>query len=141
MSEGHLPPTPPGPDRGAWSDERVELVIGNLLRAGVLMSALVVAAGGLIYLFRHGREPALENRVFNSEPTAGRGPFALLRNAWETPGRGLIAIGLLLLIATPIARVVFAVVAFARQHDRTYVVVTLIVLAILLYSLFSGAIH
>ena len=44
----------------------------------------------------------------------------------------------MLLIATPIARVLFSVVAFALQRDRTYVVVTLIVLAVLLYSLIRG---
>ena len=49
--------------------------------------------------------------------------------------RGLIQFGLLLLIAVPVARVAFSVVAFALQRDRTYVVVTLIVLAVLLYGL------
>jgi uncharacterized membrane protein len=53
--------------------------------------------------------------------------------SWHS--RGLILFGLLLLIATPVARVAFSVVAFALQKDRTYVVVTLIVLAVLLYSL------
>ena len=52
--------------------------------------------------------------------------------------RGLIQLGLLLLIATPVARVAFSVFAFARQHDRTYVVVTLIVLSILIFSLAGG---
>ena len=55
-------------------------------------------------------------------------------------GRGVIQLGLLLLIATPIARVAFSVVGFALERDRMYVVFTLIVLAILLYSLLgSGA--
>ena len=53
-------------------------------------------------------------------------------------GRGLIQFGLLLLIATPVARVAFSVAAFAIQRDRLYVVVTLIVLAILTYSLAGG---
>jgi uncharacterized membrane protein len=52
-------------------------------------------------------------------------------------GRGLIPLGLLLLIATPVARVAFSVVAFARQRDATYVAITFTVLALLLYSLFS----
>jgi uncharacterized membrane protein len=47
----------------------------------------------------------------------------------------VIQFGLLLLIGTPIARVVFAVVAFAIQKDRTYVFISLIVLAALLYGL------
>lgn len=52
--------------------------------------------------------------------------------------RGVIQLGLLLLIATPVARVVFSVFAFALQQDRTYVIVTLIVLAVLIYSLAGG---
>ena len=52
--------------------------------------------------------------------------------------RAIIQLGLLLLIATPVARVVFSVYAFARQRDWVYVVVTLIVLGVLLYSLLSG---
>ena len=43
--------------------------------------------------------------------------------------------GLLLLIATPVARVAFSVAAFAEQRDRLYVVVTSIVLLLLIYSL------
>lgn len=50
-------------------------------------------------------------------------------------GRGLIQLGLLILIATPVARVVFSVFAFAQQKDRLSVGVTLLVLAILRYSL------
>jgi uncharacterized membrane protein len=53
-------------------------------------------------------------------------------------GRGLIQLGLLILIATPIARVAFSVVAFLYQRDWTYVVVTLIVLGLLVYSLLGG---
>jgi uncharacterized membrane protein len=49
------------------------------------------------------------------------------------------SLGILLLIATPVARVIFTVFAFAHERDWTYVVVTLIVLALLLYSL--GAWH
>jgi uncharacterized membrane protein len=53
-------------------------------------------------------------------------------------GRGLIQLGLLFLIATPIARVAFSIVGFAIERDRMYVVFTLIVLAILLYSLLGS---
>ena len=51
----------------------------------------------------------------------------------------VIQLGILLLIATPVVRVVFCVVGFARQRDRLYVAVSSLVLAILIYSLMSGA--
>ena len=53
-------------------------------------------------------------------------------------GQGLIQLGALLLIATPIARVAFSVYVFARQRDRLYIVVTLIVLILLLGSFLGG---
>lgn len=51
---------------------------------------------------------------------------------------GVIQLGLLLLVATPIARVALSLVAFMRQRDRRYVLITAIVLAILLFSLAGG---
>jgi uncharacterized membrane protein len=49
-----------------------------------------------------------------------------------------VQLGVLLLIATPVARVAFSALAFARQRDYTYVALTLFVLAVLLCSLFVG---
>ena len=54
-------------------------------------------------------------------------------------GQAIIQFGLLLLIATPVARVAFSAVGFAIERDSMYVVITLIVLAILLYSLFGSS--
>src|SRR3954466_9539473 len=113
----------PGP-----TDEQVEQVIGNLLRCGVLAAALVVVLGGIIYLARHGGEPVKDRGKFEPVEEEFRGPERILVTAWSLRGRGLIQLGLLLLIATPGARVVFSVFAFARQRDHVYVVITLIVL-------------
>ena len=49
--------------------------------------------------------------------------------------RSLIQFGLLLLIATPIARVAFSVIAFAVERDRLYVAFTIVVLMVLVWSL------
>ena len=62
----------------------------------------------------------------------------IVANACQLRGRGLIQLGLLLLIATPVLRVVIAAVAFALQRDRLYVAVSLIVLASLAYSMLVG---
>ena len=50
-----------------WTDQKVENVIGTLLRVGVLTSALVVLFGGAIYLARHGRS-TVDYRIFQGEP-------------------------------------------------------------------------
>jgi uncharacterized membrane protein len=120
-----------------WTDQYVEELIGNLLQTGVIVASAVVILGGGVYLFHHGLS-APQYHVFMGEPTDLRTLSGIVRDVLALRGRGIIQLGLLLLIATPIARVAFSVVAFALERDRLYVVVTLIVLAILLYSLTSG---
>jgi uncharacterized membrane protein len=119
------------------SDQKLERILGNLLRAGVMVSGAVVLAGGILYLFRHG-SAVPHYRVFNGEPSELRHVSRLVSEALALQGRGLIQFGLLLLVATPVARVLFSLVGFAIQRDRTYVAVTLIVLAVLIYGLSGG---
>ena len=120
-----------------WSDQRVEQVVGGLLRTGVILAGLVVLVGGVIYLFRHGAQLP-QYRVFHGEPAELRSLMGIVAEAAKLHGRGVIQLGLLLLIATPVARVMFSVFAFALQRDYLYVGVTLIVLVVLLYSLLGG---
>jgi uncharacterized membrane protein len=124
-----------------WRDRRIEVILGNLLRTGVLVSAAVVLLGASIYLSRHAHEPA-DYHVFRGEPSEYRTIRGVIQSVIVGRGRGqgLIQLGLLLLIATPIARVAFSVVGFAIERDRLYVVFTLIVLAILLYSFLGSGI-
>jgi uncharacterized membrane protein len=111
----------------------VEGLIGELLQAGVILASAVVVLGGIIYLARHGLS-APQYHIFRGESTDLRELSGIMREVLALQGRAIIQLGLLLLIATPIARVAFSVAAFAIERDRLYVVVTLIVLAILLYS-------
>jgi uncharacterized membrane protein len=123
-------------DRG-WTDRRMDLVIGNLLRSGVVLSALIVLFGAVIYLVRHGHSPT-EYRVFRGEPSDLRSVRGILRDAIALQGKGIIQLGLLFLIATPVARVAFSIFGFAEEHDRMYVVVASIVLLVLAYSLIGS---
>ena len=102
----------------------------------MIFAAGVVAVGGVLYLIRYGGA-APNYQVFHGEPTNLRGLAGILTDVVTLHRRALIQLGLLLLIATPIARVVFSVFAFAKQRDYTYVIVTLIVLGVLMYSLFG----
>lgn len=103
---------------------KMETTIGNLLRAGVITAAAIVFMGGMVYLFRHGFD-AVNYHVFQRAPSY---PFFFR-------GRGLIQLGLLILIATPIARVALSILAFARQRDKLYTIITIIVFCILMYSI------
>jgi uncharacterized membrane protein len=119
------------------NDERVEALIANLLRAGVLISALVVIGGAVPYLATHARAH-VSYRTFRGEPDNLKSVPGIIHTAFSGDPLGIMQLGLLLLIATPIARVMFSAVAFAMEGDLMYVGYTLIVLAVLLYSLFGS---
>jgi uncharacterized membrane protein len=121
----------------AWSDQRIEHTIGNLLRAGVLASALVVFVGAVLYVMQHGPAPT-DYHVFRGEPSDLRTLSGILHSAFALHGRGVIQLGLVLLIFTPVARVAFSIWGFLEEHDRMYVAFTIIVLVVLLYSLFGS---
>ncbi len=121
-----------------WTDERVDTVIGRLLQTGVLLASLVVLAGGILYLFRYGgTHPSYAQ--FSGEPGPLHTLGGIASSARALESRGIIQFGLVLLVATPVARVVFSVFAFILERDWTYVLVTLLVLAILSYSLVAGS--
>ena len=117
-----------------WNEKRVESVIGRLLQLGVISAALVVMIGGALYLVRGG-EPSSHYHLFTGEREDLRTVSGVLDNLRAPTPRVIIQLGLLLLILTPISRVAFSVCAFALEKDYLYVVVTLVVLAILMYSL------
>jgi len=112
------------------TDTRLEVIVGNLLRIGVMIAAAVVTAGGVWYLADYGGT-APDYRQFHPDV---RGVSAL---ASLPSSEACILLGLLLLIATPLARVVFSLVAFALERDRLYVGFTLAVLVVMVYSLAS----
>ncbi len=125
----------PRPPR--WTDQRVEQLVGNLLRIGVMTAAAVVLIGGIYYLARDGSQTR-DYHIFHSEPSDLRSIKGVFDDAMSGRSVGIIQLGLLILLATPVARVVFSIAAFALLRDRMYVGVTLIVLAVLMYSLFAG---
>jgi uncharacterized membrane protein len=115
-------------------DKDAEEVIGNLLQAGVILAAAVVLFGGILYLVRHGSAPT-HYRTFLGEPEELRHIPSILREIVTFRASAIIQLGLLILIATPVARVAFSVWAFAKERDWMYVAFTLIVLSLLIYSL------
>jgi uncharacterized membrane protein len=120
-----------------WSDEQVDQLIGNLLRVGVMVAAIVAAIGGAMYLTQHGNQLA-DYREFRGEPSELRSVRGIVRSTLALHSPAIVQLGLLLLIATPVARVAFSLVAFLLQRDRVYVIVTSVVLALLLFSLTGG---
>jgi uncharacterized membrane protein len=124
------------PGQSSTNDTAVERLVSAVLRGGVLVAATVTAAGGVLYLARHGSDP-VDYRVFNGEPASLRSLGGIILGAASLRAEWVIAAGLLLLIATPIARVAVLLAVFLRERDRLYVAVSAVVLAVLLLSLFD----
>jgi len=120
-----------------WYEQRTEIVIAYLLRAGVMTAAVVVLVGAALFLGAHPTAH-VDYRTFHGLPATLRTVHGIVHAALFRDSRAIIQLGLLVLIATPIVRVMFSVAAFAIEGDRMYVLFTLIVLAVLLYSLFGS---
>jgi uncharacterized membrane protein len=130
--------TPLNRAQSKWTDERVEGILGTLLQSGVIISGLVVLAGGILYLLRYGHDP-VHYESFAADRERLRSLRDVAVNAMHGDARAIVECGLLLLIATPVARVAFSIIGFSLERDRLYFVLTLIVFLILIYSLFGGA--
>jgi uncharacterized membrane protein len=120
---------------------QVELLISVLLRVGVSVSLAVVVLG-TVFTFVHHRE-YLKDRTAMPEVTGEAAKFPhtvgqVLSGVRDLQGRSIVMLGLLLLIATPVMRVAVSIFAFVYEHDRTYVVITAVVLALLLLSFVLG---
>ena len=123
--------------RHGISEKRFESVMGMMLRAGVSLAAAVVLAGGVLYLVRHGAAKP-DYTSFHGEADGLRSLRAILGAAAAGRAPGLIQLGLLILVATPVARVAFSVIAYVSERVWLYTAVTLVVLGILVYSLTSA---
>jgi uncharacterized membrane protein len=118
------------------NDQRLEIAMGLMLRVGVTVAALVVLAGGVLYLSQSSR-PIPDYSHFHGAPAAYEHVTAILAGALRIESKSLIQFGILLLIATPISRVLFGVVGFTVMKDRLYAAVSAIVLIVLLLSFFT----
>lgn len=116
------------------NDGALEIVLGRLLRFGVLVSAAIVGVGGLFLLISRGSWTP-DFRTFHSTVSPLHSVPGILREAFALRADGIVQTGLLVLIATPVLRVVFSLFGFARQRDWLYVALTLLVLSVLAVGL------
>lgn len=120
---------PSGPRRASLD---MNAVIGWILQGGVLLSSAVICLGLGLLLVHPAQLSSLNALAFPK--TLGQVKDELL----ALQPQALIAVGLLLLIATPVIRVTISIFAFAKEHDRRYVVITTVVLLILITSFLLG---
>jgi uncharacterized membrane protein len=116
------------------TDDNLEIAIGRMLQTGVLLAAAVVLAGGVLYLL-HASGPRPNYSHFHGVAEVLRTPSGIWHGLLHGDAESVIQFGLLLLIATPVVRVILAGVGFLMERDRLYFWVSATVLAVLLYSL------
>jgi uncharacterized membrane protein len=119
------------------TDQDLDVSVAGMLRFGVTLAALVVFLGGVL-LLRHPWTPTPDFSHFEVGDKNLTNLQGIFHEVMQLKGRSIIQLGLVILIATPVARVAFCVVGFARQRNRLYVVVSVLVLLILAYSLSKG---
>jgi uncharacterized membrane protein len=115
-------------------DQQLEQLVGKILRIGVVISTLITLMGGALYLAGHGGS-RVDYRVFRGEPLSLRRVSDIAVDAAALHPRGIMQLGLVLLLATPLMRVFLSACSFALQKDVLYMVVTLMVFSVLLFSL------
>jgi len=116
-----------------FDDRRMETIMGRLLQVGVLLASFVMLAGGILYVrTHHGETPSY--RTFVSEPQTLRHFGGIAHGIASGNPAAVIQLAVLLLIATPVARVVFALISFGIERDKLYIFVSALVLAVLLYG-------
>ena len=122
-------------DKQLEGHDPMELVIGNILRWGVIVAAVVGVLGAMGELIIRGTATP-DFRRFTGD--AATGLPAIYHGVMQGHSRAIMQLGIALLIATPIVRVGLSLFAFAREKDRTYVIITSMVLLLLLYGLLGG---
>ena len=114
-------------------ESKLEARLGAVLRYGVYIAAFVIFVGACVYLYSHWNEIP-DYTIFKGMPLEYTSIEGILRNVFKLNGEAILQLGVLLLIAVPVARVFASIFAFAQRGDYMYVVISLIVFIILLIS-------
>ncbi len=119
------------------TDYDMQQLIGQVLRYGVLISGVVAIIGGGWYLYQQG-SGIPDYKTFHGEGEGYTSLTGIIKGLRNGSASEIIQLGVVILIATPIVRIGFSLVAFAFEKDKLYVLITLIVLSIILFSTFGG---
>jgi len=121
----------------SFKDTDMQAVIGWVLRIGVIVSISIVFFGGIIFLYRHGQE-VVDHRKFTGIPDFIQSFKGIIHGIFTFRGQAIIQFGIILLIATPILRVIFSTIGFVLEKDKLYIFISLLVLLIIFASMLSG---
>lgn len=117
----------------AIEDQRLDKAVSIVLRSGVILAATLVLIGGIAFLAGHSQD-SWDYRKFHPAPAGLVSIRGVVHGAFTGDQAYIIQLGLLILIATPVIRVLTCAIGFTLERDWTYAIVSLIVLAFLMFS-------
>lgn len=119
-------------------DHDIEQFIGLQLRFGVLLSSFIVLSGGVLYLIQSGNLLLPHYQQFEGTKAGLTSLSDIWQNVMQIKAKGIIQLGVVLLILTPILRIFFSLIGFILEKDRMYILITLVVLSVMMVSIFGG---
>ncbi|WP_321436836.1 DUF1634 domain-containing protein [uncultured Bacteroides sp.] len=119
-------------------DRDLQRIIGTLLRIGVVSASIIALIGGVIYLSVHGMESMPDYSKFHNEAPIYTHLSGIISGVLSLNARSIMQLGVVVLIMTPIMRVICSLFSFGMEKDRMYVIITFVVLSIILFSMFTG---
>nr|WP_314498123.1 DUF1634 domain-containing protein [uncultured Chryseobacterium sp.] len=123
-----------------FTDVDLNRSVGNLLRLGVILS-VIISLVGFVKLFTEGFKMPRKYKLLEM----GTSSEKVWSQFWETlckgEGMAIIQLGILILIFTPLMRIIFALIGYLKEKDYLYVLISSIVLAIMAVSFFTGYAH
>lgn len=120
------------------NDRNIEIFIGQVLRTGVIISCAVAVIGGVLYLLHHGMQTMPDYGTFHGEAASYTSLPGIIKGLGTGSATEIIQLGVAILIATPILRIVLSLASFILEKDKMYVLITLIVLCVIMTSMFGG---
>lgn len=111
-----------------------ERLLGRVLISGVLISALLVLGGGVYYLLQHGAEHPHYAQFDAAAESVFRSLHSTLAALSLGASRGVIQLGLFVLVLLQSVRVALCLWLFGRSREWPYILMSLFLLAVLLHS-------
>jgi uncharacterized membrane protein len=119
-----------GPLPATVSDEQTRDLndaVHRILIAGLILSTALLLTGLIL--------DAINGRSLPTQPVP---PGEALSRALQLRGSGFLSLGLLVLVSTPIVRVLGSAIVFLWERDWRYVAITIFVLLVMLTSVVLG---
>jgi uncharacterized membrane protein len=116
-----------------------EDVIGYALRIGVIISAVLIVVGVILIFLNHGSNGFTVSQLSSPDSIINSSsfpPIKVVSNLSNFQGLDFIWLGLMVLISTPVLRVLLGIIQFAREHNVLYAVITIIVFFNLMFAIF-----